>query len=169
MQNKYIVGIDPGLSGGISFLRDDGCLIVFDMPTVKKTVSGKQRRSIDRERLRQYFDRSDILHVMIERQGTRPGQAAGSTMVTGTNYGLIEGIILANYHPYTIIAPQTWKKNLNVPKDKKEAMQRATELMPRAAHRWANAGQDGRAESALLAYYGRQTVLNLPIPTIFTE
>lgn len=166
---KYVVGIDPGLSGGITFIREDGCLNVFDMPTVLRTVNGKKKRQIDRERLRQHFDRQDILHVVMEKQGTRPGQSGSATMVTGTNFGLLEGLVLGNYHPYTIIAPVTWKKAMAVPKDKKEAIARATELMPRCGHRWCNAGHDGRAESALLALYAAREILKLPIHNLFTE
>ena len=166
---KYIVGIDPGLSGGLTFIREDGQVTVFDMPTTMKKVNGKNKRQIDRERLRAHFDRTDIVHVIMELQGTRPGQSGAAVMVTGRNFGLLEGIILANYHPYTIVAPQTWKKAMQVPKDKKEAIARASELMPRCAHRWCNAGHDGRAESALLALYGLREILKQPIPTFFTE
>lgn len=166
---KYIVGIDPGLSGAITFIREDGALSVVDMPTAIKTVSGKKKRSIDRNRLREIFDRDDILHVIMELQGTRPGQSAQSTVSTSRHFGLLEGVVLANYHPYTIIAPLTWKKALRVPKDKKESMARASELMPRCAHKWANAGHDGRAESAMLALYGINEILKINIHTITPE
>lgn len=166
---KYIIGIDPGLSGAITFLREDGALSVVDMPTILKTVAGKKKRSIDRDRLRQYFDREDVSHVIMELQGTRPGQSAQSTVSTSRNFGLLEGMVCANYHPYTIVAPAVWKKSLRVPKDKKEAIARATELMPRCAFKWSNAGHDGRAESAMLALYCANEILKLNIHTIKPE
>lgn len=166
---KYIVGIDPGLSGALTFIREDGQVSVFDMPTTQKKVAGKNRRQIDRERLRQHFDRTDLVHVVMELQGTRPGQSAQSTVSTSRNFGLIEGVIIANYHPYTIVAPVTWKKVMAVPKDKNEARARASELMPRCSHRWCNAGHDGRAESALLALYAWQEIAKKPLQPFFTE
>jgi hypothetical protein len=36
------------------------------------------------------------------------------------------------------------------------ARARATQLLPAAAHRWPLVKHDGRAEAALIAYYGRR-------------
>lgn len=166
MTTNIIIGIDPGLSGALAFIKiDDGSMCIRDMPTALKTINGKKRRIIDRERLRALFDRDDVLHVVLEGQRGMNGQGAHVSHVHGHNTGILEGLCLANYHPYTIVAPSTWKRDMEVPKDKDKARARAAQLLPSVAHRFTDAGQDGRAEAALLAFYAFQ-VLNLTPPAI---
>lgn len=151
---NLIIGVDPGLDGAIAFLNTSGHLSILDMPTRLKKVSGKNRRFIDVERLVERFDRHDLIHVFVEQQSTRSGLAAQSVLKTGTGYGVLLGIIAANYHEHTIITPQKWKKHFDVTRDKKLTQKKATELMPKAAHKWPLVKHDGRAEAALIALYG---------------
>lgn len=163
---KFYVGIDPGLSGAIAFLREDGALQIFDMPTELRKVSKKNQRFIDVNRLAERFDRHDIAAATVEKQSTRPGQAAQSVLKTGMGYGLILGVLAANFHPFEIVTPVSWKKFMAVNKDKNKARARASELMPRAAHRWALAAHDGRAEAAMLALYCMESK-GLEVPEVF--
>lgn len=153
---KFYVGVDPGLDGGLAFMRPDGLLQLWDMPTKLKKVSGKNRRFVDIERLAPRFDRHDIEMVMIEQQSTRRGLAAQSVLKTGIGFGILLGIVAANYHKHEIVTPQKWKKFMEVDSDKNKTRNTASALMPKAAHRWSRAMDDGRAEAALLALYAMQ-------------
>lgn len=165
MNKNYVAGIDPGLRGAIAYLNlDTGGMTILDMPTRQRKMStGKMRNEIDTERLAERLDRADMQLVIIEAQSVRPGESAARSLKTGYGMGLLVGAIAANYHRFEIVYPQTWKKRLSVPKDKTDARFRASHLMPQMSHKWANAGQDGRAEAALLALYGL-LALDLPLP-----
>jgi hypothetical protein len=51
-----------------------------------------------------------------------------------------------------------WKKALGVPADKDGARARASQLMPENAWLWPLVKHDGRAEAALIAYWGIRTL-----------
>ncbi len=157
--SNFIVGIDPGLSGAIAFLDPiSGRLLVEDMPTLPARKGGGLE--LDRAALARTFDRTDLRHVFLELVGTRRNQGAGQTLRTGRNAGIVEGVVVANYHPLDIIAPVTWKRRMGLPSGlgdrerKAAARARASALMPRYADLWARAKDDGRAEAVLLALYG---------------
>jgi hypothetical protein len=60
--------------------------------------------------------------------------------------------------PITIVHPRTWKRALGVPREKDGARARASQLLPAHAHLWPLKKHDGRAEAALIATYGVQTL-----------
>jgi len=56
---------------------------------------------------------------------------------------------------YTLVAPATWKRALGgIPAEKDAARARASQLMPSASGYWARKKDDGRAEAALIAFWG---------------
>ena len=52
---SHFIGVDPGLSGGISIWNNDR-FKVFPMPTVKKTIRNKVKRDMDLPCLVDIFD-----------------------------------------------------------------------------------------------------------------
>ena len=56
---KTYIGIDPGISGAIAFVADDLPMMVVDLPTKVRLGTGRLKRQIDAEILRQQLD--DIL------------------------------------------------------------------------------------------------------------
>ncbi|MFS9669006.1 hypothetical protein, partial [Klebsiella pneumoniae] len=54
----------------------------------------------------------------------------------------------------TPVKPTVWKSSLQVPRDKNQARARATQLFPSAAAQVARVKDDGRAEAALIAFWG---------------
>ena len=63
-------------------------------------------------------------------------------------------VVAANFIPLTMVAPLKWKRALGVPADKDGARARASQLLPAHAGLWCRVKDDGRAEAALIAYYG---------------
>lgn len=152
---KTIMGIDPGLSGALSFY-DGYELIVYDMPTHEISVGGKKRNHLDVLGLRQIIIDQRPDHAFIERVHALPGNGTVSSFSYGYGIGIIDAVVMCCGVPFTHVTPQAWKKAMGCPADKDGARQRASQLMPQFAHNWPLKKHDGRAESALIALYGSQ-------------
>lgn len=151
-----VIGIDPGLSGAIALLDDGDGIDVFDMPVLELARSGKKRREIDPTRLDDLIRSLRGNRAVLEQAGSRPGQGVASSFAFGKGYGLVLGILVAHGIPYTVVHPTVWKKALHVPAGKDAARARASQLFPGSAQRWTRAKDDGRAEAALIALWGRR-------------
>ena len=69
----------------------------------------------------------------------------------------MEGILAALDVPVTIVTPQAWRKRVVVREGKDGSRERAMQLFPRQAAMFARKKDDGRADAALIAYYGSLT------------
>ena len=154
-----VAGIDPGLSGAVALLDDEGMkpLQVWDMPTVKIMRNSKMKRELNLAELAEIiWQLGEGTPVFVERVGAMPGQGVTSMFSFGKSYGAVLGILAAYHHPVFHVAPQTWKKAVGVRDGGKGASRlRASELFPSAAGQWSRVKDDGRAEAALIAYYGK--------------
>ena len=92
-----IIGIDPGVSGGISILEDKKVIEVFDMPTMidgkknKRQVNGSQVTNIIKENL---FKNKETI-VVVEHVNAMPGQGVTSMFNFGQSFGVIKGVCAA--------------------------------------------------------------------------
>ena len=148
-----VCGIDPGINGGIAFIKDN-TLVDERMPVQSFTISGKKRKFLDAAKI---INRLKLYHpsrIYIEKQQAMPGQGVSSTFKTGFSYGIYLGIFVALNMSYEEVAPRKWKGDLNVPKDKDDARMRATELLPQGSNFWNLKCEDGVAEAAMIAYWG---------------
>lgn len=153
-----VAGIDPGLDGAVAFLGEE--LTVVDMPVLRLSRGGKQKRDLDAHGLAHLLRTTPIDHAFVEAVGARPGQGVTSTFSLGRSVGIIIGVLATLDIPLTLVSPAAWKRSLTVPKAKDGARSRASQLLPKSAQLWARARDHGRAEAALLALYGlRQTEL----------
>lgn len=154
-----IVGIDPGMDGGIGWLCGNiACAKV--MPTLNKRPDLRQFAAI-------MEDLSPAM-VIIEQAQTRAAQSANSGLTTGINYGLLIGWLTGAEIPFKEVHPATWKAKMGValkgkdftPKQKKEkAIAEALRLFPHVdlkASARCTTYHDGMAEALLLAEYGRR-------------
>lgn len=167
-----IVGIDPGLSGALAFLDAAGGLTVTDVPVHVLKVNGRDRRRLDGHSLARCVANlaSTVagLHVILENVHAMPKQGVASSFSFGKVFGAIEQCLVDHNVPYTLVEPALWKRVLGVPADKDGARRRASQLMPKHAGLWARAKDDGRAEAALLAYYGSRIFAAKTLPEIFS-
>lgn len=151
-----LCGIDPGLSGAIAFLDTaEGRCDVHPMPTLALSRSGKNKREIDAYALADLLRSVRIGHAFVELVGPMPGQGVSSVGAFMRGYGVVLGVIATVGIPLTLVAPAKWKRALSVPADKDGARARASQLLPWSAHQWSRAKDDGKAEAALIALYGR--------------
>lgn len=144
-----IIGIDPGLSGAIAFMADDGFLIdVFDMPTIE--VAGKKKVSPQMLVSMLAEDAHEIKMAAIEEVGAMPGQGVTSMFNFGYSAGILAGVCAGLLIPMTFYRPAVWKRAAGVPADKGAARQMAQRFWP-GSRDFDRVKDDGRAEAALLA------------------
>jgi len=174
-----VIGIDGGLHGAVVAIDQNmrvlGC---FDMPTLPVTKRRKGGKKIHAN----VFDASALhekLHAMVnvlhkhgyavamvlERAQAMPGQGVSSMFTTGRGYGLAEMAAVSTGKPYQLVSANVWTKEVlkGCPGEAKErSLLQASRLFPRLTLTKPNGKKlslDGRADAALLAYYGLKNVV----------
>ena len=151
------LGIDPGLSGALAFIDTflpNGNVGVFDIPTHELLRNGKRKREIDIATLDAILKANGPDRAFLELVGAMPGQGVSSVFSFGRSVGIIEALLVAHNIPYTTVAPRVWQKAVGLRGGKDGARLRAQQLFPGDTHIFDRAKDDGRADAALIAYYG---------------
>ncbi len=149
-----IVGIDPGASGAVAWMTDEGYLIeTRDLPHIKG--QGMQPAV-----LASWFREPGRMpvHAFVEKVASRPGQGVVSVFTFGRAFGTLEGILGALEIPITMVTPGKWKGHFGLSSDKNASRARASQLWPGLAGTFARVKDDGRAEAALIALFGANTM-----------
>jgi|TARA_R110000822_G_scaffold247974_2_gene375774 crossover junction endodeoxyribonuclease RuvC len=145
-------GIDCGYrTGGVALIGDDWAE-VHDLPVyseggVDVTALTDILISVDR-----------IDHIWIERQQAMPKQGVSSTFKLGYAYGQIVTTVALSKVPYSLVTPVSWKRSMNLPKDKDAARRMAQQWFPALASNLKRKKDEHRAEALLIATYGRGKV-----------
>jgi hypothetical protein len=157
------VGIDVGLTGAAAFLGSNGTCTVEDLPTVDLAGNGLIRRRIDGRAFAEIMRRNcpvgEPVRVFMEQVSTMGGknnavQTQGSLM---RSLGAIEATLEVLRVPALMVHPKAWKGFYGLSSDKKESLQVARTLYPRAPLTLAR--HHNRAESLLIAHWGMQKEL----------
>ena len=157
-----IIGIDPGISGSISFLDDGKIIEVIEMPTMaegkknKKQVNGSQ---IYNEILRMVkkFGKDDI-RVVIEQVSAMTGQGVTSMFNFGQSFGILKGICSAMQLPMYFVRPSKWKKYFNLINSEKDASRtRAIEIFPYFSSQLSKKKDSNKADAILIASFYYET------------
>jgi len=153
-----IIGIDPGLKGGIAILEDGNIIFADYTPVYSEDfIKGGKKKT------RNIMDVAAISDIMLEfkpdcgileKVTARPGQGSTSMFRFGMGVGEYHGLLTALTIPYKEIRPQEWKKHFNLTSDKVESLNLATTLWPDWSKSFRLKKQDGIAEAALMAKYG---------------
>jgi crossover junction endodeoxyribonuclease RuvC len=69
---------------------------------------------------------------------------------------MIEGVLAALEIPTNYVTPQSWQKAVGARGGKDASRARAAELFPAYAANFTRKKDDGRADAALIAWYGAQ-------------
>lgn len=147
-------GIDPGNTGALALIFEDGRIALHDAPTAKVQVSKKSSRTVlvpqamatlldhalqesrEGEDLIGSFGGEELyasgLHVYVEKVNAMPKQSPNSMFTFGMGYGLWLGVLAALSIPYTLVTPQRWKKEqmAGMGKEKEAACVRGAQLFP---------------------------------------
>lgn len=166
MEKLVVIGVDPGFSGGIAFLYDDNTLQVHDMPT-KQKKNGK--REVDAGALADlvYLFRTSRAVAFVEevggmtyvdKRGEVRGQGSAASFAFGKATGVVIGVLAANGIPTLPLFPSVWKPALGLSSNKAQSVARAVFLFPANAASFGRLKDDGRAEAAIMAWYGMRTL-----------
>lgn len=142
-----IAAIDPGKTGAIAMLYTDGQLYIEDMPALDKEINGAAIADIFRE-----FPPD---HVFIEAVNSF-GMGRQSAFNFGQGVGVLKGVMATLAVPFTPVTPAKWKKHYGLSRDKDAARATATRLFPANADLFKRKKDDGRAEAALIALWGKE-------------
>ena len=146
------VGIDPGLTGAVAFLRNGEYVALFDIPTTLKG-SGSVKQEVEPGGLKRMFlerleGREDVA-IALERVSAMPGQGSSSVFSFGDTYGCCRSVASLTGYPLHLVTPATWKKHFGLGRDKEESRALASRLFPKAElHLKKHAD---RAEALLIA------------------
>ena len=110
-----ILGIDPGLSGGIVLLSTSGT-ILFKSPIPVLKLQGKKNKTVIDlpalyEMIKSLKEKTSCCYL--EKVSSMPGQGVSSMFSFGHTFGVIEMSLVACQIPYVLVPPQTWCKEIH--------------------------------------------------------
>jgi len=109
---QTIIGIDPGMRGGITIIQDGKIYDVLPMPIKPRPNSKTKKNMLDSDKmleiLKGYVEDNAI--CVVEKQGVRMGEGSVSSFTTGEAFGIIKGIALGVGYDLKIVMATTWKK-----------------------------------------------------------
>ena len=151
-----IIGIDPGLSGGIAFLENNKVLCIFDMPVMsegkknKRQVNSAQLVSLIRENIN---SNEDII-VVVEQVNAMPGQGVTSMFNFGQTFGAIKGVCAALELPIFFVRPSKWKKHFELINSSKDSSRtKAIEMYPALSNQLAKKKDVNKSDAILIARF----------------
>jgi len=167
MEDKYYVGIDLGLKGGIVVLKNNKLIFKCIMPLIGGDLDLMRIATI----LNKY--RKKNTHVVLERFAGFFGYSKKAATSLSKQSGKIEGILAVLRIPYTAVLPQTWQKVIwvgtkiqfkkskgkQVKDTKKTSLLTVTRLFPNEsflASTRCTVPHDGLVDAVLLAEFGRR-------------
>lgn len=105
-----IVGIDPGIHGGIAILSTGERPHIHLLKVMPLTPQG----NLDLDELRQSFRLYSpwTSRFWIENVHSMPGQGVVATFRFGRDYGSVLGVLAALELPVQQVTPQVWKKEI---------------------------------------------------------
>ena len=160
--SRYIIGIDPGLKGGIAFLSEDGGVIsVSKMPSTPHDIydylvgllshASSCGSQMDEPRVVCYLE--DVGHGM-------PGQSSSATAKFARHCGHLEMALLSLRIPVNTITPAKWMKSFQLGRSgdytktewKNRLKSKAQQLFPQLGGKVTLSTSD----ALLIAEYGRR-------------
>ena len=158
-----IIGIDPGLSGGIAVLENNKVLNMFDMPVMpegkknKRQLNSAQLVSLIKENIKS----DEEIAVVVEQVNAMPGQGVTSMFNFGQTFGAIKGICAALGLPIFFVRPSKWKKHFELINSSKDASRtKAIEMYPSLSDDLAKKKDVNKSDAILIARFFSETRLN---------
>ncbi len=152
-----IAGIDPGKTGALAILFPDNSVIVARVPVIK--LRGKEKPAFTdwEAQWANVLEMCEPDLFVIEDVAARPGQGVTSMFTFGVTLGYVRGLVARYRKPVHHVTPSVWKGKMRLlNSDKNASREEARRLMPSLAPELVRVKDDGVAEAALLAYYGRK-------------
>lgn len=175
-----VCGLDPGLFGACVALDENFKVLgYFDTPIAQFTKnkrSGKTSTKNDfapvamKDQLLDLIKGQDQVHIWLEVANCHPGEGVSSSFKSGKGWGMWIGIFTGLGLPYSTVHPRTWAtallKDCPSGEPKQRAMIKTQQLfgssLPLIKPRGKILSLDGRADAALIAYYGMNQMKGTP-------
>ena len=153
-----IIGIDPGLSGGISILDDLKIFDIYHMPIMSE--GKKNKNQLNSAQLVNIIKKNIISNgdtfLIVEQVSAMPGQGVTSMFNFGQTYGSIKGICAALNLPIFFVRPAKWKKHFDLINSSKDASRtKVIEMYPSISSRLSKKKDVNKADAILIARYFR--------------
>ena len=157
-----IIGIDPGLSGGIAILKNNKVLNIFDMPVMpegkknKRQLNSAMLVTLIKENIR---DDEEAI-VVVEQVNAMPGQGVTSMFNFGQTFGAIKGVCAALELPIFLVRPAKWKKHFELINSSKDSSRtKAIEMYPTLSSQLAKKKDVNKSDAILIARFYSETRL----------
>jgi len=153
-----IIGIDPGLSGGIAILDDLKIFDIYDMPIMSE--GKKNKNQLNSAQLVNIIKKNIIssgdTFLIVEQVSAMPGQGVTSMFNFGQTFGSIKGICAALNLPIFFVRPAKWKKHFDLINSSKDASRtKVIEMYPSISPRLSKKKDVNKADAILIARYFR--------------
>ena len=155
-----IIGIDPGLSGGIAILDDLKIFDIYDMPIMSE--GKKNKNQLNSAQLVNIIKKNIISNgdtfLIVEQVSAMPGQGVTSMFNFGQTFGSIKGICAALNLPIFFVRPAKWKKYFGLIKSEKDASRtKAIEMFPYFSSQLSKKKDSNKADAILIASFYYET------------
>ena len=157
-----IIGIDPGLSGGIAVLENNKVTNIFDMPVMSE--GKKNKRQLNSAQLVKILkdnfknDKEEDVSVVVEQVNAMPGQGVTSMFNFGQSFGAIKGICAALNLPIFFVRPAKWKKHFELINSSKDASRtKVIEMYPSLSSQLSKKKDVNKSDAILIARFYNET------------
>ncbi len=154
MDKRPVIGIDPGLSGGIAIIEEDK-VSLEKMPIVIDAKTGRRRICV--VKLKEILSTCLSAFVVLEKAQPMPRDGSMGSFRYGECYGVISTVVEMLGMECLQVHPATWKTAMQlngVSKD--DSRKLATKIIGRDA--FSKKNSHNLAEALLLAEYGRKII-----------
>ncbi len=138
------IGIDPGKSGAVAVLEDDGRIDWMKCSETEHDIATYVK----------WWSVMDVKKfAVIEQVSAMPKQGVSSTFKFGQSYGFLRGLLVAHLIPFETVTPAKWQTFMRCRSggDKNVTKAAAQRLFPDVKVTHAN------ADALLLTEYARRT------------
>ena len=106
----YVLGIDPGLSGGLCVVNEDGIVDVMRMPTCKRP--NRKGNYIDVDKVLAFMQKYELDSIYVERQFILRSQGMSSGSKTMYQSGILYGLAYSQCSDLYEINAKDWQKDI---------------------------------------------------------
>ena len=158
----FIIGIDPGITGGLCFFENGEIRDVIDMPNMPE--GKKNKRQINGPQVYYEFKNRIIglskkeIAVVLEQVSAMPGQGVTSMFNFGQTFGAIKGISAALGLPIFFVRPTKWKKHFELINSSKDSSRtKAIEMYPSISDQLSKKKDVNKSDAILIARFHSET------------
>lgn len=138
-----LLGVDPGRNGALA---------IFDTDARRVTCHDMPGTTVE---LHDLIAGLPIIKLAAVERPFYPAHVGTRHVATmAFNYGVLMGALAWRSIPVVEVAPAKWKAALNLSSSKSASREQASRIFPDDAHQWKRVRDDGRAEAALIAWWG---------------